>query len=148
MKLSKCTGLDEINTKIVYRSVYSTSKDLSLIFNGSLLHGEIPVDWKSANVVPIFKKCSKGDKNNYRPVTLTSIVGKLLESIIRDQVQKFLYENKLIYSSQHGFTKGTLCLTNLIEFFDRIFECNDQGDSLDIVYLDFSKAFDKVPRKT
>ena len=77
--------------------VESTSKVLSLIFNRSLLHGEIPGDWKSANVVPIFKKGSKGDKNNYRPVSLTSIVGKLLESIISDQVQTFLDENKLIY---------------------------------------------------
>ena len=73
-------------------------------------------------MVPIFKKESKGDKNNYRSVSLTSIVGKLLESIIRDQVQKFLDENKLIYSSQHGFTKGKSRLTNFIEFFDRIFE--------------------------
>ena len=74
------------------------------------MHREIPLhgDWKSANVVVIFKKGSKNDKNNYRPVSLTSIVGircwRLL--IIRDQVQKFLDENKLIYSSQHGFTKG------------------------------------------
>ena len=59
----------------------------------------------------------------------------------------FLDENKLIYSSQHVFSKGTLCLTNLIDFFDRIFEWYDQGDLLDIVYLDFSKAFDKVPHK-
>ena len=57
-------------------SVDSTSKALSLILNRSLLHGEIPIDWKSANVVPIFKKDSKGDENNYRPVSLTSIVGK------------------------------------------------------------------------
>ena len=68
------------------------------------MHREIPVDWKSTNVVPIFKKGSKVDKNNYRPISLTSIVGKLLESIIKDKVQKFLNENKLIYSSQHGFT--------------------------------------------
>ena len=84
--------------------VDSTSKVLSLIFNRSLLHIEIPADWKSENVVPIFKMSSKGDTNNNRPVSLTSVVGKLLESIIRDQVQKFLDKNKLIYSSQHGFT--------------------------------------------
>ena len=91
-------------------SVDSTSKALNLIFNRSVLHGKIPGDWKSANVVPIFKKGSKGDKNNYRPVTFKSIVGKLLESIIRYQVQKLLDENKLIYSSQHRFT-GKLYLT-------------------------------------
>ena len=71
----------------------------------------------------------------------------MLESIIRDQVQKFLDEIKSIYSSQHGFSKGKSCLTNLIEFINRIFEWHDEGDSLDIIYLDFSKAFDKVTHK-
>ena len=66
---------------------------------------------------------------------------------MRDQVQQILDGNKLIYSSQHGFTMGKSCLTNLIEFFYRIFEWYDKGDSLDIIYLDFSKAFDKVPYK-
>ena len=74
----------------------------------------MPAEWKSTNVVLIFKKGSKGDKNSYRPVSLTSVVGNLLESIIRDQVQKFLNDNKLIYSSHHGFTTGKSCLTNLI----------------------------------
>ena len=67
-------------------SVDSTSKALSLIFIRSLLLGEIPVDWKSVNVVPIFKKGSKGDKNNYRPVSLTSVVGKLLVNTIGENV--------------------------------------------------------------
>ena len=71
----------------------------------------------------------------------------MLESIIKDQVQKFLDVNKLINSSQHGFTKGKSCLTNFIEFYDRIFEWHDKGDSLDIIYLDFNKAMDKVPTK-
>ena len=92
-------------------------------------------------MVPIFKK------GNYRPVNLTSIVGKLLESIIRERIQEFLEENKLINSSQHGFIKGKSCLINLIEFFERIFEWYNQDDSLDIIYLNFSKAFYKVPHK-
>ena len=72
-------------------SVDSISKALSLIYNRSVLYREIPPDWKSANVVPIFKKGSQSEKNNYRPV------GKLSESIIRDQEQTFLDGNKLIY---------------------------------------------------
>ena len=147
LKVSKSPGPDEISPKILKMSIDSTSKALNLIFNRSVMYGEVPTDWKSANVVPIFKKGSQSDKNNYRPVSLTSIVGKLLESIIRERLQKFLEENKLINSSQHGFTKGKSCLTNLIEFFERVFEWYDQGDSLDIIYLDFSKAFDKVPHK-
>ena len=119
----------------------SISKALRLIINRSLLHRKITGDWKSANVVPIFKKGSKGDKNNYRPVSLTSFVGKLSKTIVRDQLQMFLGENKVIYSSQHGFNKGESCLRNLIDFFDRILEWHDKGDSLGIIYLEFSKAF-------
>ena len=70
------------------------------------MYGDIPVDWKSINIIPIFKKDLKGDKHNDRPVSLTSITGKLLESIIKDQVQKFLDENKLIYINQYGFING------------------------------------------
>ena len=73
--------------------------------NRSLLHGDIPHDLISANVV-LFIKRVQGDKNYHRPVNLISIVGKLLESIIRDQIQKCLEENKLTYSTQYGFTKG------------------------------------------
>ena len=124
-------------------SVDNMNKVLSLIFNRSFIYGKIPGDWKSANVAAVFKKSSKGDKINYRPLSLISIMGKLLESIIRGQVGKFLDENKLIYSTQHGFTKGKSCLTNLTEFIDTIFEWYDKGDSLDIIYLDFSKVFDK-----
>ena len=96
---------DEISSRILQMAVESINKALSLIFNRLLLHGKLNVDWKSANVVHVLKKGSKDDKNNYRPVTLTSTIGKLLESIMRDQVRKFLDENKLIYSNQHGFMK-------------------------------------------
>ena len=113
-------------------SVDSTSIVLSLIFNRSLIQEEIPGDWKSANVVLIFKKGSICDKNNYKLVSLTSIVGKLLESIIRDQVQHFLDENKFIQANMVSLR---------VTFFYRIFEWYDKGESLDIIYLDFSKAF-------
>ena len=96
---------------------------------------------------PIFKKGLQSDKKNYRPISLTSIVGKLLEGIIRERVQKFLKENKLINSSQRGFTKGKSCLTNLIEFFERIFERYDKGDSLYIIYLDDKVSHKRLTKK-
>ena len=82
LKLSKCPGPDEISPRILKLAVDSKSKVLCLIFNTSLLQGEIPADWKSAHAIPIFKKGSKGDKSNYRPVSLTSMVGRLLKRII------------------------------------------------------------------
>ena len=78
-------------------------------------------------------------------MSLTSIPCKILESIIKDRVTEHLYDNILIKSSQHGFTKNKSCLTNLLEFMEKVTKEYDSGNALDIVYLDFEKAFDKVP---
>ena len=91
-----------------------------------------------------FQKRIKGKASNYRPVSLTSVACKLLESIIRDKITEHLIRNKLINTSQHGFTKNMSCQTNLLEFMDFITKCIDQGDPVDVIYLDFSKAFDKI----
>jgi len=78
---------------------------------------------------------------------LTSIVGKLLESIIKDQIVNFLEDNNLIKDSQHGFMSGRSCLTNLLDFMEEVTRELDNGNCVDVVYLDFSKAFDKVPHR-
>ena len=104
----------------------------------------MPADWKCGNITPIFKKGPKSNPGNYRPVSLTSIPCKLLESIIKDKVTQHLYDNCLINSSQHGFMRKRSCLTNLLEFFERVTKELDAGNDMDIVYLDFAKAFDKV----
>ena len=96
-------------------------------------------------VVPIYKKGPKGDPGNYRPVSLTSIPGKLMESIIKDELMGHLLENNLIKETQHGFFPGRSCTTNMLVFMNKVTEAVDCGDSVDIFYLDFSKAFDKVP---
>ena len=79
--------------------------------------GEVPEDWRIANVVPL--KGSKDNPGNYRPVSLTSVVGKLLEKILRDRICTHLELNSLISDRQHGFVRGRSCLTNLVEFFRR-----------------------------
>jgi len=113
----------------------------------SLETGVVPQDWKEAIVSPLFKKGSKAKPENYRPVSLTSIIGKILESIIKDQIASHLDHFNLIQKSQHGFTKGKSCLTNLLEFLEGVTSDLDDGNSVDLVYLDFAKAFDKVPHR-
>ena len=78
---------------------------------------------------------------------MTSIVGKVLESIIKDNIVTFLEENYLIRDSQHGFMSGRSCLTNLLNFMEEVTSELDNGNSVDVIYLDFAKAFDKVPHK-
>ena len=87
------------------------------------------------------------ESGNYTPVSLTSNIFKIFERIIKEDVVKFLETNGLIRNSQHGFQKKRSCLTNLLEFVERVAEKLNSGDPVDVIYLDFQKAFDKVPRE-
>ena len=109
--------------------------------------GEVPTDWKLAHVTPVFKKGSRTLAENYRPFSLTSIVCKILESIICEVVIIHLSDQKLLNSSQHGFMSHRSCLTNLLEYLETLTSLIDQGHNIDVFYLDFSKAFDRVPHQ-
>ena len=106
-----------------------------------MVQGCVPNDWREANITALLKKGSKSASQNYRPVGLTSVICKLMESIIEDEIINYLNIFKLINGSQHGFTKG---LTNLLEFFEKVTDAIDKGNSFDCIYLDFAKAFDKA----
>ena len=93
--------------------VEQISTPLAHVFNMSLQEGIVPLEWKEANIIPLFKKGSRNKSVNYRPVSLTSVICKLLETIIRDHMIDFLIKHKLINPSQHGFLKARSCLTNL-----------------------------------
>ncbi|CAM5134364.1 unnamed protein product [Natator depressus] len=97
--------------------------------------------------MPIFKKGSRGDPGNYRPVSLTLVPGKMVETIIKNNIVKHIDEHNLLRKSQHSLSKGKSCLTNLLEFFEGVNMHVDQGDPVDLAYLDFQKAFDKVPHQ-
>ena len=109
--------------------------------------GEIPKEWREANITPLFKKGSRLIAENYRPVSLTSICCKLMEGIIRDRMMKFMEEANLISKSQHGFVKKRACVTNLLECQGLVANILSKGNSVDVLYTDFSKAFDKVSHR-
>ena len=92
-------------------------------------------------------RSDRSDASNYRPISLTSVIGKMLESIIARNIREHLEKHSLIHDSQHGFTKGRSCLTNLLSFYNKVFEAVDRDENYDVIYLDFSKAFDKVPHQ-
>jgi hypothetical protein len=103
------------------------------------------MDWKTANVTPIFKKDVKADPGNYRPVSLTSVCCKLLESVIRDDLMEHLLSDNLMRESQHGFMARKSCTTNLLEFLETLMRSVDEGNAMDVIFLDFAMAFfDKV----
>ncbi|KAK4813457.1 hypothetical protein QYF61_006248 [Mycteria americana] len=140
----KSMGPDEIHPRVLKELAEELTKPLSIIYQQSWLSGEVPADWRLANVTPIFKKGRKEDPGNYRPVSLTSVPGKLMEQIILSAITRHVENNQGIKPSQHGFRKGRSCLTNLISFYDKVTRLVDEGKAVDVVYLDFSKAFDTV----
>ncbi|PKU41664.1 hypothetical protein llap_8039 [Limosa lapponica baueri] len=117
-------------------------KDMDLL--ESWRTGEVPGDWRKANITPVFKKGKMEDLGNYRPVSLTSVPGNVMERFILDVISKHVEEQEVIGSGQHGFTKGKSCLTSLIAFYDVITRWLGEGRAADVIYLDFSKAFDTV----
>ena len=147
MKDNKSPGVDGIPPKLLKEIVEQFSTPLAKLFNLSLEEGIVPSEWKEVNITPLFKKGSRNKPDNYRPVSLTSVVCKLLETLIRDHMVEFPVKYKLINTSQHGFLKARSCLTNLLCFFEENTKWVDDGSSVDVVYLDFQKAFDKVPHQ-
>ena len=105
----------------------------------------MPPEWKMATVIPIFKKGNIASPSNYRPVSLTSVVSKLFESIVRESMMYHLYSNiNLITSYQHGFLPCKSCVTQLLKAVEKWSESLDNGNSVNVLYLDFKKAFDSV----
>jgi len=145
LKPHSAAGPDGISPRLLQECIAELSPVLAMIYRKSMDQGIVPAEWKTANVVPIFKKGSKSASGNYRPVSLTSVCCKILESIIKDDLMSHLLRNKLISGSQHGFMKNRSCTTNLLEFLDKLTQTIDSGKCADVVYLDFAKAFDKVP---
>ena len=120
---------------------------LNILFSKSLNTGIVPDNWKKGLVVPIHKKGSRKLASNYRPITLTSVIGKVLESIVRDVLLQHFSSYNLLSNYQHGFIPGRSCVTQLLCVLDDWTRAMFEGHNTDVIYFDFSKAFDTVPHK-
>ena len=142
---SKSGGPDEINAGILKELSDVIAEPIASLFNKSMKEGKLPGQWKEANVTPLFKKGDKTKTNNYRPVSLTCILCKVMEAIIRDKMMTYFEEHNYLSEFQHGFVPHRSCTTNLLATLDSWTESLDHGAPVDAIYLDFSKAFDSVP---
>ena len=147
MKDNISPGVDGIPPKLLMETVEQISIPLAIVFNLSLKEGVVPFEWKEANIIPLFKKGSRNKSENYRPVSLTSVICKLLERLIKDHMVDFLVKHKLLNSSQHGFLKARSCLTNMLCFLEEITKWIHVGSPVDIIYFNFQKSFDKMPHQ-
>ena len=118
-KIKAMKDINGIPPKLLMETVEQISIPPARVFNLSLEEGVVPFEWKEANIIPLFKKGSRTKSDNYRPESLTSVICKLLQRLIKYHMVDFLVKHKLLNSSQHGFLKARSCLTNMLCFFGR-----------------------------
>ena len=136
-----------VHPRILKECATSLAKPISIIYRQSLETGSVPSAWKKGSVTPLHKTGSRHDACNYRPVTITSILCRVLEKIIKRSVVDHLENINFISNEQHGFREKRSCLTNLLMNMEEITKLLDEGNMVDQIYLDFQKAFDKVPHQ-
>ena len=141
---NKAHGPDGIHGQVLKHCARTLAFPLSLLFKLSYNTGFLPKEWKIANVVPVHKKGAKDDVENYRPISLTCLIMKTFERIIKDELLS--RSQHLLDERQHGFLSQKSCTSNMALFSDNIvMSINDcKTMSIDVVYFDFSKAFDSV----
>ena len=145
LNTNKSCGPDDLHPKLLSELADIISEPLSILLNLSLMTGVIPEEWKLAKVVPVFKKGSKSLPGNYRPISLTCVLCRVMESFLKDSIMEHLLENNLLSPRQHGFISGRSTVTQLLYYLDTCINSIANGDVVDVVYLDFQKAFDTVP---
>ena len=115
LKTDKSSVIDELHPKFLHEVREEIGEALAFIFNKSVQTRDVPQEWRNVLIVPLFKKGNRSDPCNYRPVSLASVVCKVMERIVEDYVVEHLNEYNATKDSQHGFTRGRSCLTNLLK---------------------------------
>ena len=141
---NKASSPDQISPRVLKELHHEISPILCKIFKFSLSTGIVPHDWKTATIAPVYKKGPKSKPSNYRPISLTCIVSKLMEHIIVSNMMDFYDKNNILSPLQHGFRSKRSCETQLVSFTQEVFDSLDKGHQTDVIVMDFSKAFDKV----
>ena len=140
-------GPDGIPAILLKKCRDSLSEPLTILWQKSLKSGQIPSVFKLAHVIPVHKPGSSREAaENYRPVSLTSHLVKTFERIIKKTLQNFLEATLALKDNQHGFREKRSCLSQLLAHYDQVLKGLEEGHNVDTVFLDFSKAFDKVDK--
>ena len=146
LSCNSAAGPDGVPVSLLKNSSVELAKPLNILFNHTINTGQVPSTWKEAAVVPIYKGGDRSLAKNYRPISLTSAMMKLLERLIRKQLVNFLSVHNLFNANQHSFRHGRSCLSALLDVYDNMMTSlsNNPKSSVDMIYLDYAKAFDKV----
>ena len=147
INVNKSLGPDDIHPRILHELADILSAPITILFNRSIQGEELPDDWKLQFVSPIYKKGQRSLAENYRPISLTCILCKILESMVRTEVLTHLLTNNVLSTRQFGFINGRSTTLQLLHFLDLCTQSIVQGNVVDTIYFDFKKAFDMVPHK-
>ena len=142
LDINKARGPDAVSGAVLKNCSKTLAYPLSILFNLSYNTGYIPQEWKLANVVPVHKKDDKNKITNYRPISLTSLVMKVFERILYDELLTRTIDK--IDTRQHGFLRNRSCNSNLLLFTESIVRSLHEKIGTDVIYFDFAKAFDTV----
>ena len=145
LNIHKASGSDLISTRFLKETADVIAPLLQVIFKASLNTGEVPSDWRIANISPIFKKGDHCLPQKYWPISLTSTVSKILEHIISSHIMEHLERNHILYELQYGFRRNRSCESQLISLINDLTKSYDAGQQSDVICMDIAKAFDTVP---
>lgn len=144
MKPSFSKGPDDLSAFFLKKLKYWICEPLSMIFEASYRLGNVPRIWLEAIVVPIFKKGLSSKIENYRPISLCCVSCKLMETIINDAISLHLINNNILRDEQYGFQKNKSCTSQLLNCINKWTKSIDSNKPVDVIYIDFQKAFDSV----
>ncbi|MES9881747.1 MAG: reverse transcriptase family protein [Sedimenticola sp.] len=147
LNTSKASGPDLLHPRILKEARCSLAVPLSIFFNSSVSSGTFPSQWKQANVVPVFKKEDHTLPSNYRPISLLSCLGKVMERCVHKYLYNYISTNNLLTSFQSGFIPGDSTTNQLLSIYHTFCEAVDEGKEVRVVFFDISKAFDRVWHK-
>ena len=144
LNVNKACGPDQISHRMLKETSRTISLPLTMLFSRSLREQTFPNAWKIANVMPPFKKGEKESPSNYRPISLISCLGKVMERIVFKHIYNYMHSTNLIYKNQSGFLPGHSTVYQLIDIYNQICKAFDDKQSTCMVFCDVSKAFDRV----
>ena len=148
LKVDKSPGPDGMHPHVLHRLRKELVTTLTTLFQLLAASGTLPEQWKTTHFSALHKKQSRQNPSNYRPVSLTCVVCKIMESIIRDKIMTYMTDNHAMFSkAQHGFRPGRSCVTQLLEVIESWTRILGAGGVVDAVFFDFAKAFDTVSRE-
>ena len=142
---SKSAGADGLHPRFIKETSETLALPVLILFNKSLSEGSLPDIFKRANVTPIHKSGDKSLPKNYRPISVTPILCRLLETIVREFITQHIKTNNIIITQQYGFREKRGCVIQLLKVLDQIVTSLENGNPVDMIYLDIQKAFDSVP---